>query len=117
MQKRRYYYYNSYDINPLERMANQTASDVCLGIVDKLQNKEIYDNFSKKERLLRLKGYIKFNEVISPVYSYAHILGIEKELKDFCDANDILQKPLNFRMGYGLPITVEEYEEQKRLLK
>ena len=117
MQKRRYYYYNSYDINPLERMANQTASDVCLGIVDKLQNKEIYDNFSKKERLLRLKGYIKFNEVISPVYSYAHVLGIEKELKDFCDANDILQKPLNFRMGYGLPITVEEYEEQKRLLK
>ena len=45
-------------------------------------NKEIYDNFSKKERLLRLKGYIKFNEVISPVYSYAHVLGIEKELKD-----------------------------------
>lgn len=117
MQKRRYYYYNSYDINPLERMANQTASDICLGTVDKLQNKEIYDNFSKKERLLRLKGYIKFNEVISPIYSYANILGIKNELNNFLNNNNILEKPLNFRMGYGLPITVEEYEEQKRLLK
>lgn len=113
LAKRRFYYYNYYDINPMERMANYSSRMISLDVTKKMEISDIYNMLLKSDNLLRLDGYIKINNIIAPIFEFAHKLNLSNELESLLNEYNIYDTQLDFRLGYGLPITIEEYNYQK----
>lgn len=115
--KRNMQYCKYYNLNPLERMANYNSTQISLKIMNILNDDNLKNILENQEKIFKLKDYIKLKNIIPPIFQYASSVNLEIELNKLLSKYDLYEFPLDFRLGYGLPITESEYNKEKSLIK
>lgn len=111
IQNRRYK--KNYDISFLERQADINANKKIITMIDSIK-KEIPKIYALEEDILQIRKLKNYDTCkISPTIDFfSNILG-----KKYSNMDDMPNYDLNKRLELGLPISMEEYTNELKLIK